>query len=90
MLSPKDVILFIMDDKKLRNTLIEIYRGRECFNDEYLMISERNFDFFDSAGMVVQKYEGAIFHYELNDYGKKIAEIVLDLESLNISQNEVK
>lgn len=44
----------------------------------------QTFDSFDEAGMIVNVFgrteDGSYSHYEFNSYGKKIAQIVIELE----------
>lgn len=90
-MNPKDLILHLFKNERKRKVLIELHEGRKSFTelkeeaeiDNNTTLS-RDLAFLDSAGLVVKVFErtGTRYysHYELNLYGRKIAEIVIELE----------
>jgi DNA-binding HxlR family transcriptional regulator len=89
-MEPKEVILRLLDNKELCGILMELYEGRKSFSDlkEEAEIKNnttltRHLDFLDRAGMIVNIFErsedGSYSHYELNSYGKRVAEIVIEI-----------
>jgi DNA-binding HxlR family transcriptional regulator len=89
----QDMIRNLLKDKKYRGILIGLYHGGRSFTQmkESLDMANnatlaRKLDYLDSAGLLVRVLERNgtkhYSHYELNSYGKRIAEIVLRIENM--------
>jgi DNA-binding HxlR family transcriptional regulator len=88
---PKEVILHLLENNTHRSVLTELYNDKLSFTelkrksgiDNNTTLS-RILDFFDSVGLIVNIFErtkeGSYSHYELSSYGRRIAQIVLELE----------
>ncbi|RDE17608.1 MAG: hypothetical protein C4K49_02095 [Candidatus Thorarchaeota archaeon] len=87
----RDVILHLFENERLRRVLIQLYEGKKSFTalrGEARVGSNatlsRDLEFLDSAGLIVNIFqrtdEGSYSYYELNSYGKRVAQIVLELE----------
>jgi len=88
-MNAKDVIMHLFGNANLRDILINLYEGRDKIDDlremaKHNPVLERDLEFLDLSGIIVGIFEkdGATdrYRYKLNDYGKKIAEIILGLE----------
>jgi DNA-binding HxlR family transcriptional regulator len=87
----KEVILHLLENERQRKILIELYEGRLSFTKlkEVIDIKSnttlaRDLEFFNSVGLTVNVFErteeGSYSHYELNHLGKRIAQIIIELE----------
>jgi DNA-binding HxlR family transcriptional regulator len=87
----KDLIIQLLENERRRGILLELYSGRKSFTElkEEADIGNnttlsRDLEYLDRAGLIVNIFErtksGAYSHYELNSYGRRIAEIVIEIE----------
>ena len=91
-IDPKEAILRILENARLRRVLLELYEGKKSFSklkEEAEIGSNttlsRDLEFLDRCGMIVNIFERtnnkSYSHYELNSYGKRVYEIVRDLST---------
>jgi DNA-binding HxlR family transcriptional regulator len=90
-MKPKQVIMHLFENERQRRILVELYQGRASFSQlkkkakvENNTTLSRDLTFLDGAGLIVNIFERtderSYSHYELNEYGKRIAQIVIELE----------
>jgi DNA-binding HxlR family transcriptional regulator len=88
---PKEIILHLLENSIHRNVLAKLYSGKLSFTElkresdiDNNTTLTRILGFFDSVGLIVNIFErtkeGSYSHYELSSYGRRIAQIVLELE----------
>ena len=83
--------MHLFENERRRRILVELFQGRASFSQlkkkaevENNTTLSRDLAFLDSAGLVVNIFERtderSYSYYELNEYGKRIAQIVIELE----------
>lgn len=92
-MNPKDLILYILKNTRQKKILLEMYTGEISFtelkeksNIDNNTTLSRDLDFLDSNGLIVnifeRKEDNYYSHYQLNHYGRRIAEIVKELDEI--------
>ncbi|MFW9973693.1 MAG: winged helix-turn-helix transcriptional regulator [Candidatus Thorarchaeota archaeon] len=86
----KEVILHLLENKRQRGILMDLYKDKIPFSKlkKKSNISSttlaRDLKFFDSIGLIVNVFErtneGSYSYYELNHFGKRVAQIIIELE----------
>ena len=91
MVEIREVILQLLDNKRQREVLAKLNEGKIPFtklkrnagikNNTTL---SRDLEYFDSVGLIVNVFErteeGSYSYYELNHYGRRVAQIVTEIE----------
>ncbi len=92
-MKPKELILSILENERRKNLLFKMFNREASFTElkkkaeiENNTTLSRDLDFFDSNGMIVNIFgrteDGHYSFYRLNHYGRRITEIVKELDSL--------
>nr|KXH72693.1 MAG: hypothetical protein AM325_01295 [Candidatus Thorarchaeota archaeon SMTZ1-45] len=87
----KEVILHLLENKRQRKILMDLYENRIPFNKlkkksniKSSTTLVRDLKFFDTIGLLVNVFErteeGSYSYYELNHFGKRVAQIIIELE----------
>ena len=87
----KQIILHLLENERQRKILTGLYEEKSSFT-ELKKKSDirsnttlvRDLAFFDSVGLTVNVFErtkeGSYSHYELSHFGKRVAQIIIELE----------
>ena len=92
-MSVKEVILYLLENERKRSILTKLYENNLSFSKlkkasgiKSNTTLSRDLDFFESVGLIVNVFErteeGSYSHYELNHFGKRIAQIIMELEEV--------
>jgi DNA-binding HxlR family transcriptional regulator len=91
----KEIILELLENERQRKILYELYENEGSVSFKQLKETckikssttlVRELKFFDSIGVTVNIFErtkeGSYSHYELTHFGKRIAQIIMELEEI--------
>lgn len=91
-MNSKEIILHLFENKRHRKLLLELFNKKLSFTElkrrgdiHSSTTLTRALDYFDSVGLVINIFERtkekSYSYYELSHYGRRIAQIVEDLEN---------